>query len=242
MSTRASGPTAALAGISTGLQRQGLWTGRRQLLVCFAAEAETATMYTPEALTRELQRSAVRSVFHSIAIAGWDPLGSPEFLLGAFGRAWPVSTDADAVQSSGAQGARAWPVMPPLMLDAGINRPDALATLAGLFHLIQVTVDLTRPAASDDDALEMLAAAARAGREHALAILAGESRSETELLRLVERARSASVGTKIVVHPATDGDRPAPVERRYASLIERAMAIHPDVRLVLRIPPPVGVR
>ena len=49
-----AGPTAALAGIPAGLQAQGVWAGRRQLFVRFAAEAETATMYTADALASEL--------------------------------------------------------------------------------------------------------------------------------------------------------------------------------------------
>ncbi len=73
-----AGPTAALAGIPAGLQAQGVWQGRRQLFVRFAAEAETATMYTADALASELRRSTSRSAFHSIAIAGRDPLGNVE--------------------------------------------------------------------------------------------------------------------------------------------------------------------
>ena len=38
-----AGPTAALAGVPAGLQAQGVWSGRRQIFVRFAAEAETAT-------------------------------------------------------------------------------------------------------------------------------------------------------------------------------------------------------
>ena len=34
-------PTAALAGVPAGLQAQGVWAGRRQLFIRFAAEAET---------------------------------------------------------------------------------------------------------------------------------------------------------------------------------------------------------
>ena len=41
---------AALAGIPAGIQRQGLWLGRRQLFVRFAGPAETAQMYTADAL------------------------------------------------------------------------------------------------------------------------------------------------------------------------------------------------
>ena len=56
-----AGPTAALAGVPAGLQAQGVWSGRRQIFVRFAAEAETATMYTADALANELRRSTSRS-------------------------------------------------------------------------------------------------------------------------------------------------------------------------------------
>lgn len=93
-----AGPTAALAGIPAGLQAQGVWAGRRQLFVRFAAEAETATMYTADALANELKRSTGRSVFHSIAIAGRDPLANVEYLKVAFEKAsspLPVMLDTD---------------------------------------------------------------------------------------------------------------------------------------------------
>ena len=72
MKTRTAGPTAALAGIPAGLQAQGVWTGRRQLFVRFAGEAETATMYTADALANEIERATTRSRFHSVAVGGRD--------------------------------------------------------------------------------------------------------------------------------------------------------------------------
>jgi len=63
---RVMGPTAALAGVPAGLQAQGLWAGRRQLFVRFAAEAETATMYTAQALRTEVTRLSSRAPFHSV--------------------------------------------------------------------------------------------------------------------------------------------------------------------------------
>ena len=66
---------AALAGVPAGVQAQGVWAGRRQLFVRFAGEAETATMYTSQALLKEIERQLTRSKFHSIAIGGRDPLG-----------------------------------------------------------------------------------------------------------------------------------------------------------------------
>ena len=53
-------PTAALAGIPAGLQAQGVWAGRRQIFVRFAAEGETATMYTADALASEVRRGTTR--------------------------------------------------------------------------------------------------------------------------------------------------------------------------------------
>ena len=93
-----AGPTAALAGIPAGLQAQGVWAGRRQLFVRFAGEAETATMYTADALANELKRSTARSVFHSISICGRDALANVEYLRAAFDKAattLPVMVDCD---------------------------------------------------------------------------------------------------------------------------------------------------
>ena len=41
-----------------------------------AGEAETATMYTAEALANEMERATTRSKFHSISIGGRDPLAN----------------------------------------------------------------------------------------------------------------------------------------------------------------------
>ena len=56
MSIHEAGPSAALAGVPAGIQSQGAWAGRRQLFVRFAAEAETAVMYTADALAKELRQ------------------------------------------------------------------------------------------------------------------------------------------------------------------------------------------
>ena len=63
-------PTAALAGIPAGLQAQGVWAGRRQLLIRFAAEAETATMYTADALANDLDRWLDAQLNDAIRIRG----------------------------------------------------------------------------------------------------------------------------------------------------------------------------
>ena len=50
--------TAALAGVPSGIQSQGVWQGRRQLFVRFAGEAETATMYRADALAQFRKRNS----------------------------------------------------------------------------------------------------------------------------------------------------------------------------------------
>ncbi len=54
---RSTGPTAAIAGITPGIQGQGAWTGRRQLFVRFAGEAETAVLYNGEMLAKQVDRA-----------------------------------------------------------------------------------------------------------------------------------------------------------------------------------------
>jgi hypothetical protein len=44
----------------------------------------------------------------------------------------------------------------------------------------------------------------------------------------------------IVIHPGTG--TPVDRDRRWTVLFERAAALHGDVRLVLKLPPPTGMR
>ena len=214
-----AGPTAALAGIPAGLQAQGVWAGRRQLFVRFAAEAETATMYTADALANELRRSTGRSVFHSIAIAGRDPLANVEYLQAAFGK---VATAL------------------PVMLDTDGQRPPELAQLKAFVRLAQVTVEGAASEAQIDRALESIQTAAGAGMQHGLVICADERMIDAFMLRLVERTHAASDATTIVIHPGPS--TPVDRDRRWTTLFERASALHGDVRLALKLPPPTGMR
>lgn len=214
------GPTAALAGVPSGVQSLGPWTGRRQLFVRFAGEAETATMYTAAALAGELRKLSTRSAYHSVAVGGRDVLGNAEFLAAAFGQ---------------------WSPTLPVMLDLDGQRPEALRSLDGHFALAQVTLDPGAPAGTMEHAMETLAMAAGMGREHALALVPGEEATDGQLLRAIERAHAASGGTIIVVHPPPDGE-PTTLDRRWGTLLEQAMRVHPDTRLLARIPPPVGMR
>lgn len=214
-----AGPTAALAGIPAGLQAQGVWQGRRQLFVRFAAEAETATMYTAAALASELRRSSARSAFHSVAIAGRDPLGNVEYLCAAFEQA---------------------PTTLPVMLDTDGQRPDALGELRKVLTLVQVTIDGSATDALVERALESIGVAAQSELEHAAVLCPSEHTSDAQLLRIVEQTHAASDKTAIVIHPPTNV--PVDRDRRWLTLMERAAAMHGDVRFTLRLPTPTGMR
>jgi hypothetical protein len=217
---RRSGATAALSGIASGVQAFGVWAGYRQLFVRFAGEAETATMYTPDTMIRHMDRALERTRHHSIALAGRDPLAGVNFLVATFQQKAPPL---------------------PVMLDADVARPEVVGELAFALAMVQVTIDFSAPSASCDRVLEMLAVAAQAKLEHALVLPFREGVTDQTVLRVIEQARAVSMGTKIVVHPLP-GEEKRGLNRRYASLLEQAASVHPDVRLTLPIPSPIGLR
>ena len=219
MITHLGAPTAALAGIPAGLQSQGVWAGRRQLFVRFAAEAETATMYTADALANELKRAMTRSAFHSIAIAGRDPLANVDYLKAAFDK---VATTL------------------PVMLDVDGQRPAEIADLRSFVKLTQVTVDGSLAEAQTERALDSVRIGAGAGMLHALVICADDRTTDASMLRLVERAHATSAATMVVIHPGVT--TPVDKDRRWTTLFERASALHGDVRLAMRLPAPTGMR
>jgi organic radical activating enzyme len=212
-------PTAALAGVPAGLQAQGVWAGRRQLFVRFAAEAETATMYTADALANELRRSTARSAYHSISIAGRDPLANVDYLRDAFAKAATTL---------------------PVMLDSDGQRPEEIAELESFVTLVQVTLEGPMVEAQHERAFASIKIAASSNFQHALTILVDERTTDAQLLRVVERAHAASESTAVVVHPSVG--TPVDRDRRWITLFERAAALHADVRLALRLPPPTGMR
>ncbi|HZI42134.1 MAG TPA: hypothetical protein VFD67_10540, partial [Gemmatimonadaceae bacterium] len=205
-----AGPTAALAGVPAGLQAQGVWSGRRQIFVRFAAEAETATMYTADALANELRRSVSRSSYHSISISGRDPLSNVDYLLVAFAKP---------------------PVDLPVMLDTDGQRPEAIPELKKVVGLTQVTLEGNALDAMTERGLRTVHAAAEAGMQHALVLCSSDQTSDAQLLRIVEQARGVSGATQIVIHPPPGV--PVDRDRRWMTLLERAAALHNDVRFAL---------
>jgi organic radical activating enzyme len=214
-----AGPTAALAGVPTGLQSQGVWVGRRQLFVRFAAEAETATMYTAQAIAQELKRAAARSPFHSICISGRDPLASVEFLKVAFETSKPPL---------------------PVMLDVDGQRPDGIEILKKHLALAQVTLEGSALDPLLERAMESLKVCKDGDLDHALVLAPNDQTSDGQMLRIVELVHTASEKCAIVVHPPYN--TPIDRDRRWVTLLERASALHADVRLSLRLPPPTGTR
>jgi organic radical activating enzyme len=212
---------AALAGVPAGVQSLGPWAGRRQLFIRFAGEAETATMYMAPALIREIQRQTQRSTFHSIVIGGRDPLASVPFLKAALDAAKPTI---------------------PVMLDTDGMRPEELHALLGHLALVQVTVEFTGSEAALDHAMETLKVAAKGGVPHALALVPREDTTDSVLMRLIEEVHSGCPTTQIVIHPPLTGEPNLMVDRRWATLLEAAMAVHSDTRLALRVLPPTGLR
>ena len=212
-------PAAALAGIPAGLQAQGVWAGRRQLFIRFAAEGETATMYTADALVSEVRRGTSRSAFHSISITGRDPLANVEYLCAAFDKL---------------------SVTIPVMLDCDGQRPDEINQLRSVVKLTQVTLDGPTLEAQNDRAFESLKIAASAGMEHSLVLVVDERTTDAHVLRAVEKAAATSEATMVILHPGTSV--PVDRDRRWTTLFERAAALHRDVRLTLRLPPPTGMR
>ena len=213
--------TAALAGVPSGVQASGVWAGRRQLFIRFAGEAETATMYTSGALVRELTKIASRASFHSLCAAGRDTLGNALFL----------AETLDALK----------PTL-PVMLDTDGQRPEELAKLSGMLTLVQVTISFGSNAAMDL-AMDTLRAAVAAGYRHAVALSPKDDTPDPLILRVIEQVSNVSKQTRIVVHPnPAASERGTTLERRWSSLLESASSLHPDVRLMLRIPQPAGLR
>jgi hypothetical protein len=194
------------------VQTVGPWTGRRQLFVKFAGEAETATIYTADALKGELTRLTGRSRYHSVAVVGRDALAEEEFLVAAFDQTGPL----------------------PVMIDHDGQRPDALERLLHALALVQVSLDGSEGAAAVERVCATIALAAKKHVAHAVAIVPTESLGDGPLLRIVEQVHEASGDAQIVVHPIVD--REVERDRRWVLWLQQAMAVHADVRILPRWP------
>jgi organic radical activating enzyme len=210
--------SAALAGIPAGVQATGPWAGRRQLFVRFAGTNETATIYTADAMRSEVERLSARSPYHSIAIMGGDPLAEAEFLTLGLEGTLPL----------------------PVMLDHDGQRPESLPPLLRALALVQVTLSGREEAAAVERVAATIACAAARRVAHALVLVPAPDAGDDGLLRIVEQAHQASAETAIVVHPTME--RAQSRDRRWVLWMERAMAIHDDVRLLIRLPSPTGMR
>ena len=202
--------SAALAGIPAGIQPYGPWSGRRQLFVKFAGEAETATIYTADGLREDVMRLTKRSRYHSIAIVGRDALAEHEFLATALSSAQPM----------------------PVMLDHDGQRPDALGGLLSTLELVQVTMDGTEGAAALERVMDTLTCAMKKHVAHAAVLVPAEGSSDAQLLRIVEQIHVASETAEIVVHPVLE--RVEERDRRWTLWLEQAMGVHGDVRVLPR--------
>ena len=78
--------------------------------------------------------------------------------------------------------------------------------------------------------VESVARAAGKQVAHAVAIVPAESASDGRLLEVVERVHGASAETAVVLHPSIESWL-AP-DRRWVAWLERAAALHDDVRLL----------
>lgn len=211
---------AALAGIPSGIQRQGVWAGRRQVFIRFAGAAETAQMYTADALARELTRALGRTVYHSVCITGRDAFGNAEFLAAAL-KQLPTGTQ--------------------VMADTDGQRPEALATLHPFLSLIQVTIDPPGVAPALEHVAATLKSAASLGRAHAVTIAGTDEASDADYLQIVEQVHTASESTSIIIHPGPSAERGV-LDKRWSTLMEHASARHRDVCLLARLNGPATMR
>jgi pyruvate-formate lyase-activating enzyme len=175
-------------------------------------------MYTAEALRTEITRLAQRSVYHSISISGGDPLSEADFLAAAFDGGAPLA----------------------VMLDHDGQRPDALDRIIGVLALVQVTLTGGEEVAALERAMSTLARAAQKHVAHALVLTPEADTSDGQLLRIVEQSKAASGETSVVLHPAPDTLSGG--SRRWINWLERAAAVHGDVRILSQLPGPTGVR
>jgi organic radical activating enzyme len=193
--------------------------GRRQLFVRFAGEAETATMFTGDALAKDLVRQAQRAPVHSVSITGRDPLGNAPFIVAALSKA---------------------ALTIPVMLDTDGQRPDAVGDLLPHLALVQVTLECGASEPMFDYAMRTLRTAADGGVATAFVAEAHADSTDAQILRAIEEIGRAVAEADVVILPPvpTEGS----LDRRWGALLEQALRLHPRVTLGARIPSPTGMR
>ena len=130
----------------------------------------------------------------------------------------------------------------PVMVDTDGERPEAIATLEPVAQARAGHArDLGESATGGPSTGDAPSGRSSRVRPRASRSLPRDDTSDAQLIRIVEQAHGASGGTMIVVHPGPAGERPT-LDRRWATLIEQAIAIHGDIRLALRIPGPAALR
>ena len=211
---------AALAGIPSGIQRQGVWAGRRQVFIRFAGAAETAQMYTADALARELGRALGRTVYHSVCVTGRDAFGNADFLAAALKQLTPGTE---------------------VMADTDGQRPEALAVLHPYLSLVQITIDPPVASPTIERVVETIRAAASLGRAHSVTIAGTDESSDADYLQIVDQVHAASERTSIVIHPGPTAERGV-LDKRWSTLMEHASARHRDLRLLARLSGPATMR
>jgi hypothetical protein len=209
---------AALAGIPSGIQRQGVWAGRRQVFIRFAGAAETAQMYTADALARELTRAVGRTTYHSVCVTGRDAFGNADFLAAALKQLPGTEVMADTD-----------------------GQPEALALLYPFLSLIQVTIEPPTASPALERVVETLRSAASLGRAHAVTIAGTDESSDADYLQIVDQVHSASDATSIVIHPGPTAERGV-LDKRWSTLMEHASARHKDLRILARLSGPATMR
>ncbi len=210
---------AALAGVPAGVQSQGLWMGRRQLFVRFAGEAETATMFTGDALAKDLTRQVQRAPVHSVSITGRDPLGNTPFIVAALSKA---------------------ALTVPVMLDTDGQRPEAAAELLPYLALVQVTLECGASEPMFEYALRTLRVATDGRVATAFVAEAHADTTDTQILRAVEEIGRSAAETEVVILPPTSLE--PTLDRRWGALLEQALRLHPRVMLGARLASPTGMR
>jgi hypothetical protein len=126
------------------------------------------------------------------------------------------------------------------MLDVDGQRPEGIDPLRKHVALVQITLEGSSIDGGMERGAATLKCAADANLEHALVISPNEQASDAQMLRIVEQAHAASQKTVVVIHPPYN--TPVDRDRRWVTLVERSAALHGDVRLSLRLPPPTGTR